>query len=138
MYVWGAPAVTSTDAGRWKGSVSTRYPNCATTRELHLWVISTPRTDLIVWRGARVPSIRVLYWRTAKGQEVDFVVEHGERVLAIEVETSARPAPSAAATLWAFIEEYRATVHGALLLHDGHETIRLGESIVAAPWWRVI
>ncbi|MDQ3697093.1 MAG: ATP-binding protein [Gemmatimonadota bacterium] len=95
-------------------------------------------TDLIAWRDAQVQSPQVLYWRTAKGQEVDFVIEYGERLLAIEVKSSARPVPADAGTLRAFVEEYGDAVHGALLLHDGRETFRLGDRIVAAPWWQVV
>ena len=108
----------------------------ATPRGAHLENLVL--TDLIAWRDAQVRSPQVLYWRTAKGQEVDFVVERGEQLLAIEVKSGTRPTPADARPLRAFIEEYGDAVHGTLLLHDGRETFRLAERIVAAPWWQVI
>ena len=50
--------------------------------------------DLLSWRDARLDRAEVLYWRTSIGEEVDFVVEAGDRLMPIEVcppSCSARP-----------------------------------------------
>ncbi len=44
--------------------------------------------DLLVWRDSQVTRPELLYWRTAAGEEVDFVVEHRGRVLPIEVKST--------------------------------------------------
>jgi uncharacterized protein len=93
--------------------------------------------DLVAWRDAQVTPPEVLYWRTASGQEVDFVVEHGGELLAIEVKTTTRPGHADAAHLASFRDEYRDRFRGGLLLHAGAETFRLSEGILAVPWWRV-
>lgn len=96
-------------------------------------------TDLIVWRDAElVDRPELFYWRTAVGEEVDLVMERGDRLLAIEVKGSSRPTARDARHLRSFREEYGDRVHGCLLLHDGTETTWLGPGILSTPWWRVI
>src|SRR5204863_7629091 len=47
--------------------------------------------DLLTWRETRTEPTEVLYWRTASGEEVDFVVETGGEVIPIEIKATARP-----------------------------------------------
>ena len=49
------------------------------------------RHDLLAWRDARLERAELGYWRTAIGEEVDFVIETGGRLLPVEVKASARP-----------------------------------------------
>lgn len=96
-------------------------------------------SDLLVWRDATLLDRPALfYWRTATGEEVDFVVERGPELLGVEVKATARPRPSDAKHLRTFREEYGESVRGCLLLHAGDEVAWLGPRILAAPWWSVI
>jgi predicted AAA+ superfamily ATPase len=79
------------------------------------------------------PAGRLYFWRTHNGQEVDFVLEHGRRCLAIEVKRTANPGYSDAAGLHTFMAENPQAV-GGLLLHSGREVRRLEERIIAMPW----
>lgn len=74
----------------------------------------------------------------ASGQEVDAVIEDRDRLLAIEIEATARPTMRDARHLRTFGEEYGDAVAGCLLLHGGDATFRMEGGIVAAPWWRVV
>lgn len=95
--------------------------------------------DLLAWADAEPgPRPQILHWRTAAGQEVDFVIEDGDRLLAIEVKATARPSARDAVHLRAFRAEYGDRVVGGLVLHGGSETFRIEEGVVAAPWWRVL
>lgn len=94
--------------------------------------------DLLAWRDAQIARPEVLYWRTAGGQEVDFVLEHDGELVAVEVKASARPSHRDTAGLRAFREEYGKRVRGALLLHAGSETSWIAEGVLATPWWRVL
>ena len=47
--------------------------------------------DLLVWRDGRADRAEILYWRTTTGEEVDFVIEAGGRVLPIEIKATGRP-----------------------------------------------
>ena len=82
------------------------------------------------------PAGRLYFWRTQKGQEVDFVLEHGQRLLAIEVKRTTNPGYDDAAGLRAFLAEYPQATRG-LLLQTGREIRRLDEKIIAAPWTMV-
>ena len=79
------------------------------------------------------PPGRLYFWRTRRGQEVDFIIEHGRKLLAIEVKRAERVGYGDAATLRAFLEEYPETA-GGLVLYGGKKIRRLGEKIVALPW----
>ena len=94
--------------------------------------------DLLVWRDSQVPAPEVLYWRTTTDLEVDFVVETGGRLLAIEVKAAARPGYSDTRGLRAFREEYPEQFIGGLSLHGGAETRWMSDRILAVPWWRVL
>jgi len=94
--------------------------------------------DLLAWREGRTEPVEVLYWRTASGEEVDFVIETGGRVLPIEIKTTTRPRQGDAKHLRAFRHEYGRRSRSALLLHAGDRVEWLAPGILAAPWWRVI
>ena len=94
--------------------------------------------DLLAWRDAEPSRPSVLYWRTAGGEEVDFVLERRGRLLAVEVKAHPRPTHRDARHLRSFLDEYGKTAHGALLLHTGSTVEWLSEGVLSAPWWRVL
>ncbi len=89
--------------------------------------------QILAWRETVIPRPEVHYWRTAGGLEVDFVIEHGRRLLPIEVKSSRRLRPDDAKGLAAFLDEHRKTAPFGLVLYDGKEVIRLAKRIVAMP-----
>jgi len=95
-------------------------------------------TDLLAWRDSQIPQPEVLYWRTTTDLEVDFVVEHKDKLLAIEVKATTKPVRADTRSLIAFRDEYGSRVHGALLLHGGQETEWLADGVLAVPWHQVI
>lgn len=99
---------------------------------------NTVFTDLNAWRATAEGSPEILYWRTAGGQEVDFVVETADRLLPVEVKAATSPGPSDARHLRTFLKEYPDLTDGALLLHGGEEVFWLAQGILAAPWWSVV
>jgi uncharacterized protein len=94
--------------------------------------------DLLAWRDARLDPAEVLYWRTAAGEEVDFVIESRGKVLPIEVKSAATPRLRDAAHLQSFRQEYGRSSRAGLLLHAGDRLEWLAPGILAAPWWRVL
>ena len=93
--------------------------------------------DLMCWRDGRLEHTEILYWRTTTGDEVDFVIETGGRVLPIEVKATSRPRLADAATLRSFRTEYGTTSRAGLLLHTGETFQWLAPDVLAAPWWSV-
>ncbi|MGH7718353.1 MAG: ATP-binding protein [Gemmatimonadaceae bacterium] len=95
-------------------------------------------TDLRAWAALDERRPLLHYWRDDAGREVDFVVERDGRTLAVEVKATRRPGPDDWQHLKHFVSEYERSCVGALLLHDGEETLRVADRVVAAPWWRVL
>ncbi len=94
--------------------------------------------DLLAWRDTRLDRAEVFYWRTATGDEVDFVLEAGGRLLPIEVKATAHPRLTDAAGLRRFRAEYGDAARSALLLHTGTQLRWLAPDVLAAPWCAVI
>lgn len=95
--------------------------------------------DLVAWRDARLERAEIAWWRTAAGEEVDFVVEDAAgRLLPIEIKAGGRPRLGDAAALRSFRREYGEQARAGLLLHGGEEVDWLAPDVLAAPWWRVV
>lgn len=94
--------------------------------------------DLLAWRDARIERAELGYWRTAIGEEVDFVIETGGKLLPVEVKATARPRLADAKHLRSFRAEYGKKARAGLLLHTGGTLEWLAPDVLAAPWWRVL
>ncbi|GMV19999.1 MAG: hypothetical protein AMXMBFR56_82230 [Polyangiaceae bacterium] len=94
--------------------------------------------DLIAWRDARVDRVELAYWRTTIGEEVDFVVEAGGKLLPIEVKATSKPRLADCAHLRTFRHEYGRKTRAGLLLHTGRTVEWLTPDVLAVPWWRVL
>ena len=70
------------------------------------------------------------------GKEVDFVLEWGRKLLAVEVKLSTKPKFSDTDTLRLFMDEYPET-SACILIHAGDEVRILHEKIAAIPWFRL-
>src|SRR5581483_5410405 len=87
--------------------------------------------DLLAWRDARLDRAEIGYWRTASGEEVDFVIETGGKLLPIEVKAGARPRLADAAHLRSFRQEYGKKARAGLLLHTGSATEWVAADVLA-------
>lgn len=94
--------------------------------------------DLLVWRDSLLERPEVFYWRTAGGDEVDFIIEAGDKLLPVEIKSSGRPRLSDATHLRTFRSEYGKRARAGLLLHAGHTLEWLAPDVLAAPWWKVL
>ena len=94
--------------------------------------------DLLAWRDARAGRAEVLYWRTAAGEEVDFVIEAGDALLPIEIKATANPRLRDTTRLRSFRREYEGQARSGLLLHAGDTVEWLAPDVLALPWWKVI
>ena len=94
--------------------------------------------DLLVWRDGRTAPADLYYWRTATGEEVDFVIETQGRLLPIEVKSGSRPRLNDARRLRSFLAQYDDLCRAGLLLHAGEQCEWLAPNVLAAPWWMVI
>ena len=95
-------------------------------------------TDLLAWRDTSLRRPEVCYWRTAVGEEVDFVIDTGGSLLPIEVKATDRPRTGDIKHLLAFKAEYGKRSRAGLLLHTGSAIEWLAPGVLAAPWWAVL
>lgn len=79
------------------------------------------------------PKARLYFWRTQGGQEVDFIIEHGRKTLAIEVKMTQKPNYQHTAGIRSFLKAHPTAV-GGVLVHGGKDIRYFGENIIAVPW----
>jgi predicted AAA+ superfamily ATPase len=80
-----------------------------------------------------VPKASLFYWRTTTGKEVDFILEHGRKLLAFEVKFTPNPTLGDIKNLLTFIEENPHTLRG-VLIHAGKSIRWLHSKVLAVPW----
>ena len=61
-------------------------------------------------------------------------MEHGRKLLALEVKMTGNPMVNDIKNLFLFIEEHRQTVRG-ILVHSGNAVKWLHSKVIAVPWW---
>lgn len=83
--------------------------------------------------GTFTPKLRLYYWRTMKGEEADFVLEWGRKLVAIEVKLTESPSYADCEGLEAFLKDHP-EASGAILIHTGRKAARMGTKIIALPW----
>lgn len=92
---------------------------------------------LKAWTSLLSPSPKIYYWRTTAGQEVDFIIEKGKRLLAIEVKCSKNVGFFDTNNLQLFMQEYPETVAG-VIIYIGKTIRQLGKNIYAVPWEAIV
>ena len=91
-------------------------------------------TNLLAWRDIQARRPEILYWRTATGEEVDFVIETPSRVIPIEVKSAPRISPSDAHGLESCLTEYETSSDGRLILYGDNDIYPLTKRVLAVPW----
>ncbi|MHB1317475.1 MAG: ATP-binding protein [Anaerolineae bacterium] len=89
---------------------------------------------LRVLASLTVPRARLYYWRLRTGQEVDFVLEHGRQVVALEVKFGTRVDYGDSAPLRQFLDDCSRACAG-LIVYGGDTIQYVSEKIIAVPWW---
>jgi predicted AAA+ superfamily ATPase len=77
---------------------------------------------------------RLYFWRTARGEEVDLVVEWERRLVPIEVKLSATPRPEWIAGIEAFRRDHAKRVDPGFVVHSGDVRRELSSGAAAVPF----
>lgn len=88
--------------------------------------------NLVGWLSAHHPEARLTHYRSHAGHEVDFVIEAGQAVLAIEVKAAGRVDTRDVKGLRAFLATESRCLAG-VVLYQGEEVIPLGDKMWAVP-----
>jgi hypothetical protein len=104
------------------------------SRELGGYFETLVYLHLRAWCESQTPKPEIYYWRTVSGHEVDFVIERGRKLLALEAKLTTQPSVQDIRHLLLFLEEYPEAVRG-VLVHAGSRLQWLHSRVVAVPWW---
>ncbi len=85
------------------------------------------------WAEQAGPRAEVCTWRTVSGEEVDFVLERGRRLLPVEVKASSRVGSGDIRSLESFLDEYPDQARVGIVLYGGVECRPLDRRILAVP-----
>lgn len=80
------------------------------------------------------PGVGLWYWRTHAGREVDFLIEQGEALVAVEVKWSQRISEADGASLHQCARDLKGRVHLSVLLYPGTEALALDTRTLAVPF----
>jgi hypothetical protein len=97
------------------------------------WLESLVLNDLLAWRETEIHKPGIYYRRSASGEEVDFVIEHRQRLLPVEVKTSRHLRTAAARAVDAFCGEFGRRAPFGVVLYDGDDVFPLTKSTLAIP-----
>jgi predicted AAA+ superfamily ATPase len=81
---------------------------------------------------SHLPEAQMSYWHEQGRHEVDFVIEMGRKVFALEIKAATRWNDSDLSGLRAFLERTPACV-AAVLAYNGKEAVKLDERLFAIP-----
>lgn len=89
---------------------------------------------LEILRHARLvaPDARLRFWRDPDGPEVDWVIEHPDGLIPIEVKRTDRPTERDARHLQVFMQEYAAP--RAFVVCTAPRPLQLSTAVTAIPW----
>jgi hypothetical protein len=82
----------------------------------------------------RGESPATYFWRTSAGEEVDLIIETQDRLIPIEVKTSATPRPEMSAGIAGFMKSFASKAISGYVIHPGDTTLPLGKNILAIPF----
>jgi len=88
---------------------------------------------LLAWRETLGVRPEILYWRSHAGEEVDLVIESGERLLPIEIKLGKRAGPDDVRGLRTFLEDYSDSAPFGVLIYGGAEALLVADKILALP-----
>jgi len=77
---------------------------------------------------------QLYYWRTYAGREVDFIIEHGEKIVAIEVKWSQKLESSDMAGLKDCARDLKGRHVLSVLLYPGTELVAIDKQTIAMPF----
>jgi predicted AAA+ superfamily ATPase len=102
------------------------------SREWGHWLENWVGLHLMVYSDLHSPRPSLSHWRTSHGQEVDFVLEVGRRLLPIEVKATPRPSGRDLRGLHTFLDSYPEAPFG-ILACQCDAPVLLSSRILALP-----
>ncbi|HLD21519.1 MAG TPA: ATP-binding protein [Patescibacteria group bacterium] len=116
-----------------------RLPLEADTINIQKGVLFEHAVILEIIRRIRVlnKQYRVCFWRTSGGAEVDCVIDMGNKIIPIEIKSSASIVASELKGLKHFLSDYAAVASHGYVITMGKKKEQLAENITAIPWFEL-
>ena len=80
-----------------------------------------------------IPRANIYYYREFSQKEVDFIIEYGKKLIAVEVKLTKNIHFSDTKNLRYFLKEYPSAKAG-IVIYTGDEIIKYSKKIIAIPW----
>ncbi|MEW5864894.1 MAG: ATP-binding protein [Pseudomonadota bacterium] len=128
------PKVYFTDTGTLCHLVGLRDPVHAAASSMAGAILETAvLAEIVKTLAHRGAAPQVYFWRTAAGEEVDFVVQSATRLVPIEVKRTATPTPGMAKGIAAFRAALGERALPGYVIHAGEVRMPLGGGTFALP-----
>lgn len=82
-------------------------------------------------------NYKINYWRTFAGAEVDCVIDMGDKVIPIEIKSSAHVSEGDITGLKKFLESYPKVAKRGFVITMGENNEKIAENITAIPWFNL-
>ena len=129
-----APKLYWTDVGLGAHLAGIATPEALTSSSLAgAFLENLVLLQMLAWRETMAVRPEILYWRTRVGDEVDFVIEAGGRLLPVEVKQGERVGMSDVRGLMVFLEEYRDLAPIGVVLYGGTSAFIVADRVLAVP-----
>lgn len=102
------------------------------SREYGLFFESLVYHHLRILADLFKPKAHIYHYRTIGGQEVDFIIEYGNKLIAMEVKMADKVKYDDLKNIRIFMEEYPETIAG-LIIYNGSELKYMDKKIIAVP-----
>jgi hypothetical protein len=98
-----------------------------------VWLEALVLHELLAWSETQTPKPSVAHYRTESQHEIDFILEHGQRCLPIEVKASLAVRPHDASVIEDFCADHGERAPFGIVLYEGRDPLRLGPRSLAVP-----
>lgn len=95
-------------------------------------------TEIIKFLYSKGKLPRIYYWRTSNGQEVDFIIEYGDRIIPLEVKIASHVNTGMVKDLISFCRLFKDKVDKGYLVNVSKESIKLGENVFSVGFYNMI
>jgi len=105
-------------------------------QDIGFWLEQAVFQSLQCWRSLDPAHRRIFFWRDRSGNEVDFLLEDGESLAALEIKCSTQATVGDATGILALRKTLKRSgkqLPGAVL-HGGGDVRSLGDHLYALPW----
>jgi predicted AAA+ superfamily ATPase len=102
------------------------------SREYGLFFESLVYHHIRILANLLKPKANIYHYRTIGGQEVDFIIEYGNKLIAMEVKMSDKVKYDDLKNIRMFLQEYPETLAG-IIIYNGTELKYLDKKIIAVP-----